>query len=52
MPRVDLDLNVEIEDTPRAVQLRGIFDVQEATHASVTRLRILAQVRDNCGSTS
>lgn len=36
MPRVDLDLNVEIERTPRAVQLEGIFDVPEMRHSGVS----------------
>lgn len=34
--RVDLDLNVDIENTPRATQLRGIFDVQECTKATAS----------------
>jgi len=36
VPRVDLDLNVEIERTPRAVQLEGIFDVPETRHSSAS----------------
>jgi ABC-type molybdenum transport system ATPase subunit/photorepair protein PhrA/GNAT superfamily N-acetyltransferase len=34
--RVDLDLKVEIERTPRAVQLEGIFDVPETRHATAS----------------
>jgi len=36
MPRVDLELNVEIERTPRAIQLEGIFDVPETRHSGVS----------------
>lgn len=36
MPRVDLDLRVAIERTPRAVQLEGIFDVPETRHSGVS----------------
>jgi ABC-type ATPase involved in cell division/GNAT superfamily N-acetyltransferase len=36
MPRVDLDLKVDIERTPRAVQLEGIFDVPEAKYAAAS----------------
>jgi len=36
MPRVDLDLSVEIERTPRVVQVEGIFDVPEAKRATVS----------------
>jgi ABC-type ATPase involved in cell division/GNAT superfamily N-acetyltransferase len=36
MPRVDLDLQVEIERTPRAIQLEGIFDVPETRHSGVS----------------
>ena len=34
--RVDLDLKVDIERTPRAVQLEGIFDVPETRHSGVS----------------
>lgn len=34
--RVDLDLKVDIERTPRAVQLEGIFDVPETRHSSAS----------------
>jgi ABC-type molybdenum transport system ATPase subunit/photorepair protein PhrA/GNAT superfamily N-acetyltransferase len=36
MPRVDLELKVNVERTPRAVQLEGLFDVPEMRHASVS----------------
>lgn len=35
MPRVDLELAVEIQRTPRAVQLEGMFDVPEAKKQTV-----------------
>lgn len=35
MPRVDLTLKVEVERTPRVVQLEGIFDVPEKMQMSV-----------------
>lgn len=35
MPRVDLTLKVEVERTPRVVQLEGIFDVPEKKRMSV-----------------
>ena len=35
MPRVDLNLQVDIERTPRVVQLEGIFDVPEAKRQTV-----------------
>jgi ABC-type ATPase with predicted acetyltransferase domain len=34
--RVDLDLKVDVERTPRAVQLEGIFDVPETRHSSAS----------------
>lgn len=36
MPRVDLELSVEIERTARAIQLEGMFDVPEAKRRTVS----------------
>lgn len=36
MPRIDLDLSIDIERTPRAAQLEGMFDVPEAKKQTVS----------------